>query len=78
MNEADIVLAIVGNGANQVLATQAFFDDVYKVKTPYSALAQKYYNHEAPFPFWDETAIFSVLDPANILNSTSCKCDIVC
>lgn len=25
------------------------------------------------FPFWDETALFSVLDPSNVLNSTTCK-----
>lgn len=25
------------------------------------------------YPFWDETALFAVLDPKNVLNSTSCE-----
>lgn len=34
-------------------------------------------NISSQFPFWDETALFSVLDPSNVLNSTSCKLHMV-
>jgi len=67
-------ITIVGNAANQVYPTQAFWDDVYKVKTPYTELAYKYYG--TGFPFWDETAMFAVLNPENILNSTSFYLDV--
>lgn len=63
--------AIVGNAANQVMSTQDYLDEVYEVKTSYSELVHEYYGTE--FPFWDETAMFSVLDASNVLNSTTCK-----
>lgn len=63
--------AIVGNAANQVMSTQDFLDEVYEVQTPYTELFHEYYGTE--FPFWDETAMFSVLDTSNVLNSTTCK-----
>lgn len=62
----------MGNGANQVFPDQAYLDEVYEVKTPYSELFHDHYG--TIFPFWDETAIFSVLDPSNVVNSTTCKC----
>lgn len=46
-------------------------EEVYEVKNGYSSLFYEKYGTE--FPFWDETALFSVLDPSNVLNSTSCK-----
>lgn len=63
--------AIVGNAANQVFPTEAYWSDVYQVQNPYTTLAYNYYG--TGFPFWDETAMFAVLDPSNVLNSTSCK-----
>jgi hypothetical protein len=62
--------AIVGNAANQLFPTEAYWDEVYKVKNAYTELAYNYYG--TIFPFWDETAMFSILDPANVLNSTQC------
>jgi hypothetical protein len=35
--------AIAGNVANQVIVTQEYLDDIYKVKNPYSSLMHKYY-----------------------------------
>ena len=35
--------AIAGNVANQVMVTQEYLDDIYKVKNPYSSLMYKYY-----------------------------------
>lgn len=63
--------AIVGNGANQIFPDQAYLDEVYEVKTPYTELF--YSKYGTIFPFWDETAIFSILDPSNVVNSTTCK-----
>lgn len=63
--------AIVGNAANQVMSTQDYLDEVYEVENPYTKLVHEYYGTE--FPFWDETAMFSVLDTSNVLNSTTCK-----
>ena len=63
--------AIVGNAANQVMSTQDYLDEVYEVETPYTKLVHEYYGTE--FPFWDETAMFSVLDSNNVINSTTCK-----
>jgi inosine-uridine nucleoside N-ribohydrolase len=64
-------IALVGNGANQVTPDQAYLNSVDTVQTPYSTLMYKDYG--LGFPFWDETAIFAVLDPANVVNSTTCK-----
>lgn len=64
------VVAVVGNGANTVSPTQSFWDEVYQVKTPYTETMYKYYG--TGFPFWDELAMFSILDPSNVLNSTWC------
>ncbi|KIW15108.1 hypothetical protein PV08_07895 [Exophiala spinifera] len=67
-------ITIVGNAANQVFPTQAYWDEVYQVKNAYTELAYNYYG--TIFPFWDETAMFSVLDPANVLNSTQFYLDV--
>ncbi|EXJ91445.1 hypothetical protein A1O1_04557 [Capronia coronata CBS 617.96] len=67
-------ITIVGNAANQVMPTQAYWDEVYQVKNPYTSLAYNYYG--TTFAFWDETAMFAVLDPANVLNSTSFYLDV--
>ncbi|KKY29476.1 putative inosine-uridine preferring nucleoside hydrolase [Diaporthe ampelina] len=67
-------ITIVGNAANQVMSTQDYLDEVYEVETPYSKLMHEYYGTE--FPFWDETAMFSVLDASNVLNSTTFYLDV--
>lgn len=65
----------MGNAANQVFPDQAYLDEVYQVKNAYTEL---FYDHYGTiFPFWDETAMFSVLDPSNVVNSTTCKC-LIC
>lgn len=61
----------MGNAANQVMSTQEYLDEVYEVETPYTKLVHEHYGTE--FPFWDETAMFSVLDTSNVLNSTTCQ-----
>lgn len=66
-----IVAAIVGNAANQVFPTEEYLEEVYEVKNGYTSLFYEKYGTE--FPFWDETALFAVLDSSNVLNSTSCK-----
>lgn len=71
MYDVLITTAIVGNAANQVMSTQDYLDEVYEIETPYTKLVHEYYGTE--FPFWDETAMFSVLDTSNVLNSTTCK-----
>lgn len=71
-SETNILVAIVGNSANQVYPTEAYWKEVYTIQNPYTTLAYKFFGTN--FPFWDETAIFAVLDPANVLNSTSCEC----
>lgn len=65
-----LITAIVGNAANQVFPDQAYLDEVYEVQNGYTQLFYDHYGTE--FPFWDETAMFSVLDPSNVLNSTTC------
>ena len=65
------LLALVSNAANQVFPDQAFLDEIAEVKNPYSSLMHDYYG--TSFPFWDEIALFSILDEAHVLNSTSCK-----
>ena len=35
-----------------------------------------YNNYGTIFPFWDETAMFSVLDPSNVINSTQLYLDV--
>ncbi|KAJ7122362.1 Inosine/uridine-preferring nucleoside hydrolase domain-containing protein [Mycena epipterygia] len=67
-------ITIVGNAANQVFPTQEYLDEVYEVKTPYTKLFHEYYG--TTLPFWDETAMFSVLDPFNVVNSTSFYLDV--
>ncbi|KAI3391371.1 hypothetical protein diail_7480 [Diaporthe ilicicola] len=67
-------ITIVGNAANQVMSTQGYLDEVFEVETPYTKLVHEYYGTE--FPFWDETAMFSVLDPSNVLNSTTFYLDV--
>lgn len=70
-NFPDIVIA--GNVANQVMTTQEFLDEVYKVKNPYSELMYNYYSAEAFFPFWDETAMALLVDPSINTNSSTSK-----
>ncbi|PSS03389.1 Inosine/uridine-preferring nucleoside hydrolase domain-containing protein [Coniella lustricola] len=67
-------ITIVGNAANQVFPTQEYLDEVYEVKNGYTSLFYEHYGTE--FPFWDETAMFSVLEPSNVLNSTSFYLDV--
>ncbi|KUI69779.1 hypothetical protein VM1G_05465 [Cytospora mali] len=67
-------ITVVGNGANQVFPDREFLDEVYEVKTPYSELFHEWYGEI--FPFWDETAIFSILDPTNVVNSTQFYLDV--
>lgn len=67
-------ITIVGNGANQVFPDQAYLDEVFEVKNPYTELFNGHYG--TIFPFWDETAIFSVLDPSNVVNSTTFYLDV--
>ncbi|POS80230.1 hypothetical protein DHEL01_v201389 [Diaporthe helianthi] len=67
-------ITIVSNAANQVMSTQDFLDEVYEVQTPYTKLFHEYYGTE--FPFWDETAMFSVLESSNVLNSTAFYLDV--
>ncbi|ROW03641.1 hypothetical protein VPNG_07201 [Cytospora leucostoma] len=64
-------ITIVGNGANQVWPNQEYLDDVYQVKTPYTELFHDYYGTSFP-----ETAIFSVLEPSNVVNSTTFYLDV--
>lgn len=65
---------MVGNGANRVFPTQKYLDEVYEVKNGYTTLM--YNNYGTTFPFWDETAMFSVLDPSNVINSTQFYLDV--
>lgn len=65
----DIIFA--GNVANQVISSQAFLDEVYEVKNPYSELMYNYYG--TSFPFWDETAAALLVDPTIVTNATTCK-----
>ncbi|KAJ4393106.1 hypothetical protein N0V93_002313 [Gnomoniopsis smithogilvyi] len=67
-------ITIVGNAANQVFPDQAYLDEVYEVKNGYTQLFYDHYGTE--FPFWDETALFSVLNPSNVLNSTTFYLDV--
>ncbi|OMP83343.1 hypothetical protein BK809_0004724 [Diplodia seriata] len=67
-------ITIGGNVANQVMSTQAFLDEVYDVKNPYSELMHTYYGTE--FPFWDETAAAIMLDPSIVTNSTQFYLDV--
>lgn len=69
-----IVTAIVGNAANQVFPDQEYLDTVYQVKNKYTTLM--YNNYGTIFPFWDETAMFAVLDPSNVINSTQFYLDV--
>ncbi|KAJ4423845.1 hypothetical protein N0V82_001429 [Gnomoniopsis sp. IMI 355080] len=67
-------ITIVGNAANQVFPDQEYLDEVYEVKNGYTELFYNHYGTE--FPFWDETALFTVLNPSNVLNSTSFYLDV--
>ncbi|KKY15497.1 putative inosine-uridine preferring nucleoside hydrolase [Phaeomoniella chlamydospora] len=67
-------ITIVGNAANQEFPDQAYWNQTYTVKNPYTELVYNHYG--TSFPFWDETAIFSVLDPSNVLNSTKFYLDV--
>lgn len=71
----DIVIA--GNVANQVMSTQEFLDEIYEVENPYSSLVHKYYNAEAAFPFWDETAMAILVDPSINVNSSTGESSIL-
>lgn len=51
--------------------TQDYLEEVYEVENGYTSLFYEKYG--TSFPFWDETALFSVLDSSNVLNSTTCK-----
>lgn len=67
-------ITIAGNVANQVSVSQAYLDEIYEVKNPYSTLMHEYYG--TLFPFWDETAAAILLDPSIITNSTSFYLDV--
>ncbi|RDW68482.1 inosine-uridine preferring nucleoside hydrolase-like protein [Coleophoma crateriformis] len=67
-------IKIAGNVANQVINSQAFVDEVYQVKNPYSTVF--YNNYGTYFPFWDETAAALMVDPSIILNSTTLYVDV--
>ncbi|CAN8097848.1 unnamed protein product [Discula destructiva] len=67
-------ITIVGNAANQVFPDQAYLDEVYEVENGYTKLFHDHYGTE--FPFWDETALFTVLEPSNVLNSTTFYLDV--
>ena len=69
-------ITVVGNAANQVLATQGFVDEVHEVSNPYSDLLHEYYAAQPPVPFWDETAAAVMLDPSSVLNATSFYVDV--
>lgn len=43
VQQLTVLPAIAGNVANQVIVTQEYLDDIYKVKNPYSSLMHKYY-----------------------------------
>lgn len=67
-------ITLCGNVANQVMSTQAFLDEIYQVKSPYSELVHKYYG--TSFPFWDETAAAVMLDHGIVRNSTKFYVDV--
>ncbi|RAO68340.1 uncharacterized protein BHQ10_004352 [Talaromyces amestolkiae] len=64
----------ISNAANQVFPDQEYLDTVYQVKNKYTTLM--YNNYGTIFPFWDETAMFAVLDPSNVINSTQFYLDV--
>ncbi|KAI7776476.1 hypothetical protein LA080_005305 [Diaporthe eres] len=70
---SDINLKIDPEGA-KIALTADFPSIIYEVETPYTKLVHEYYGTE--FPFWDETAMFSVLDTSNVLNSTTFYLDV--
>ncbi|GAB7356881.1 hypothetical protein MBLNU459_g7744t1 [Dothideomycetes sp. NU459] len=74
LNAAFPNITIAGNVANQVSVSQAWLDDIYTVKNPYSTLMHKYYG--TIFPLWDETAAAIMLDPSIVTNSTSFYIDV--
>ncbi|KAF2766956.1 nucleoside hydrolase [Teratosphaeria nubilosa] len=66
---------VVGNAANQVMSTQAFLDEIYEIKNPYTELMYNYYGTE--FPFWDETAAAVMIAGSDFVkNSTSFYIDV--
>lgn len=64
-------ITIAGNVANQVICDQAFLDEVYQVKNPYTEVMYKYYG--TIYPFWDETAMALFVDPSLSVNSSTGK-----
>lgn len=70
-------ITIVGNAANQVIATQPFLDSIEAGHSnPYSDLVKSSYGAEAYFPFWDETAAAVMVDPSLVTNSTQFFVDV--
>jgi len=67
-------ITLTGNAANQVMSTQAFLDEVFEVKNPYSQIMHQYYGTE--FPFWDETAAAIMVDPSIVKNTTQFYVDV--
>lgn len=63
-------IIIAGNVANQVTPSQAFMDEVYQVKNPYTEL---FYNYWGGLPFWDETAAALMTDPSFATNTSHGK-----
>lgn len=64
-------ITLVGNAANQVVATQGYFDEVSEVTNVYTTLFHDHYG--TGLPFWDETAAALALNPMLVINSTTCK-----
>ena len=64
-----LAITIAGNVANQLISTQAFLDEIYEVKNPYSTLIHEYYG--TIFPFWDETAMAILIDPSIATNTST-------
>ncbi|OZJ01461.1 hypothetical protein BZG36_05674, partial [Bifiguratus adelaidae] len=67
-------ITVVGNVANQVIPSQEFLDDIYKVKNHYTTLMYEYYG--TMFPFWDETAMALLIDPTLATNTSVVYMDV--
>ncbi|GAB7364513.1 hypothetical protein MBLNU230_g5322t1 [Neophaeotheca triangularis] len=64
-------ITLVGNGANQLQPTQDFKTTLSSTNSsyPYTTLFAE--NYPSNLPYWDPLAIFPVLQPSKITNSTS-------
>ncbi|KAJ7122371.1 Inosine/uridine-preferring nucleoside hydrolase domain-containing protein [Mycena epipterygia] len=60
--------------SGSVLQASVNSDPILRSQDPYTKLFHEYYG--TALPFWDETAMFSVLDPFNMVNSTSFYLDV--